>query len=261
MLKSFILLMVLCFACGSAKEREPKETQTTKKDTISPKTTPLAIAELTKEAQLDSNLVKLMAKFQDTTFAPFGKISPKEFEQTKRGKALQGKEVKLLTQHLADHWSLDFPRFYLQKFYEIDAAKRKKQYKNWLQENGSEGNIIQAQVYANRKIDFYGKTDLMVWSLHHQTVEACPFAKGQVIFATIIHDGNVGKTFVLASYLSAGDAPISSEATVQTLLFGDASMTLAYNKVVYEDNTLIEKKRKTCKVRIQAENVNFEELQ
>ncbi len=253
----FIFLIIIYLSCENKETGHLKDTQTGK-DTILTEKTPLPTANTLEKRQMDSNLLRIISKFQDTTFAPFGKISEGVLEQTKKGIELHTEEVRLLTQYVAAHWSLDFPKFYLKKFYEIDSAKQINQYKNWLQNNNSEGNIIQTTIYANQKMNFYGETDLLFWTLHHRTAEACPFAEGQVIFATIVHEGQLGDTFILASRLSAGDAPISSETTVQTLLLGDASMKLAYHQEVHEDNTLIKKERKVCKMSIKDGKVRFE---
>lgn len=258
-LKILSIYMMLCVSCDAEKTIQSKNIVASKESVFVKTDTQHTVIPIKEKQLKDSILIALISKFQDTTFAPFGKISKKALVQTKKGKELHNKDVRRLTKHLAKHWSLDFPRFYLQKFYEIDTAKQINHYKDWLQTNGSEGNIVQATVYANQKMDFYGETDLLFWTLHHRTAEACPFAEGQVVFATIVHQGQIGDTFVIASRLSAGDAPISSEATVQTLLLGDASMRLAYHQEVREENQLIEQKRKVCKIKIQEGQVKFED--
>jgi hypothetical protein len=248
------LFTIFNFACGAEKKVQDNEVKTSVKadslvSTVIPKVMP--------KIEMDSTLAALAPKFQDTTFAPFGKIGKKDLEKTKNGQALNAKEVKALTQKLVKHWTIDFPKFYLKKFDEIESATRRGTYKEWLQDNGNEGNIIFAKAYSNSKIHFYGNIDFLIWTLHHRTAEACPFAEGIVVFATTVIEGKIGETFVLASDLSAGDAPISSETKLQAQHLADESLKLTYSQEVYEDDALIEKKRRTCTLKIQPSGILF----
>lgn len=159
-------------------------------------------------ASLSTELAAVAAHFRTSDSWPYTTDSAKVDDITGLADSLSASEVKQLAQHWTKHALTDPGEWDTKEFYKIDSLKDKKAYGKYT-ESLDIGMTKYANAYALNKLTPDPKTTILVWGLWTSSYEACPFSDDKSVYCTVIRDGQVGETFLLARQMSAGDAPVS----------------------------------------------------
>ncbi len=120
----------------------------------------------------------------------------------------------------------------------INSLKQSKKYKNYVSKLDI-GQMKDASAYILNQITFKD-TAVILWAINYSSYEACPFYAGSEFYASLIHQGKVLKSFKVAKYEGAGDAPVHCETFETAVLTPDHKFKLNRNSKCFEEEELID---------------------
>lgn len=177
-------------------------------------------------------------------------------EQVKGHDTLTRSSVKKIIQHLEQYDILDI-QYDLENFYEIDSLKAAGSYEEW-KEGLDLGNTKYSDFYALNRIKIDEQNEYLLTALTEQSYEACPYHYGTWVFATLIHRGEIGKTFIIAEQSGGGDPPVSGHTTIYAEIKTDGTILMNYRDVSDEDMDAPEVELTTGKISIVLKSNNIE---
>jgi len=185
----------------------------------------------------NKQLQKSVGLFKDITL-PFTVDTALLFKLEK-GDSLGSFEIKTLAANCFKHDLLESFEYDLNTFYKIDSIKAAGKYRQYC-DSVSIGMTKVSAAHALGEFQLDANTLILVWGLNTSSYEACPYSSTWAAYFTVIYKGNVGETFLLGEYISAGDAPVSMERTVSSKFIADGTITMDVYQVNDEDMDLPE---------------------
>lgn len=224
----FLSFAALLFtACGgnepTSETQTPADTTSTAASADTVVETPTAQAPVVEP---NAELMAIMPKFIAEDALPF---NPGEWEDEydifEEMDALNSDEVRLLTTNMLKHKLNEQCLWDLNHFYMIDSLQTNELYDDYVA-NIDIGMIQEAGAKALWKYSLANGNEILTWTVNYSTYEACPYAAGDLVFATVVKDGNVASCTLLNEKMSAGDPPVGMSRNLRGLLNADGLITL-----------------------------------
>ena len=174
--------------------------------------------------KLDPAMEKLLAHFKDNNNFPVV-IDSMHVANINKGDSLGTNEVKLL----AKKWSGDSLQqnltYVLHDFYMIDSIKAKGAFTKWAGTLDI-GMTKFSNAYALVKIKFDDNTTILLWGLKTSTYEADPFTDVSTVYFTLLYNGAVTETSILAQLTASGDPPSMASGMTNGTLTKDGKISM-----------------------------------
>ena len=197
-----VVAMLFLFGCGG----NPEDQITSQKDSV------------TVDNAVDSTLnsvidLGLLRRFTFSADLPFESDSL-YFENLmlEHDSVLSKADVMYLTYGFLETEISNAASYKLLNFYEIDSIKLSGGYDEYV-ENLDLGMMKESDAYIDRKIKLDDSTTLLVWYLTYSTYEACPYASGTLLFASVLYDNVVTSSTLIGENSGSGDAPYWGETS------------------------------------------------
>ncbi|MBN2683591.1 MAG: hypothetical protein JXR58_13935 [Bacteroidales bacterium] len=129
------------------------------------------------------------------------------------GIELKTKDVKILAKNILEHEINQNAQWGLDCFYLVDSLKINKLYEKYLATIDI-GMVKYGDAYFLGKLEINRNTMLLIWMTNFSSYEACPFFAGLQIFGTLVYNGNISNSTLLAEQMAAGDAPVGMHRLV-----------------------------------------------
>jgi len=95
-------------------------------------------------------------------------------------------------------------------FYFFDSLKVNDGYESFM-EVIDIGMMIRSDAFIAQKVIVDDSTSILLWIVDYATYEACPYASGKVLYASVLRNNVVTSCTILGEDSSGADAPIWSE--------------------------------------------------
>ena len=186
--------MLLAVVSCDNKEADKKNNQKDTTDTLGDK----AIYE-------DNVLVSVFTEYNKLPYNADSAFITKVSEDEKF-QSLSSAEVEMLFKSYKEMNITMGAEYDISNFFKIDSLKTSGKYEEYV-ESLDIGMMKESVARAAHRIKIDENTELLTWYLTYSTYEACPYASGTMMFATIMYYGQFGEGIVLADQMGAGDPP------------------------------------------------------
>ena len=120
--------------------------------------------------------------------------------------SLNGKEVEWLYVSVEKNKLNQSVSYEVEEFLVIDSIKQTGTYATWADQRDI-GQTKYSNAYLLHKIHLSDTSDIITWAITYATLEACPYASGTIIFATIFYKGIATSCTLIGEDMGAGDPP------------------------------------------------------
>ncbi len=198
-------LGLLLTACGGESTTASTNSDTTQTDTTVVMLPNIAI-----------DLNALLSKFTTSTNEPFlqDTLYLAEYVSMSDTTALTTDEIKYLSYNYIENEMSFSGKSSIDDAMFFDSLKANKEYEGYI-EVIDIGMMKDAKAYVAQKVVLDETTSLLLWFVDYGTYEACPFASGKVLYASVFQNNEVKSCTLVGEDSSSGDAPYwSSDMTL-----------------------------------------------
>lgn len=146
---------------------------------------------------------------------------------------LNGDQVKLLSENLIEHDLSLQSKWDIENFCKIDSLMNNGGYDEYLA-NLDIGMIEFVDARALYNYPVAEHQEFLIWLISYSTMEACPFASGNVVFGTLIHHNKIAACTVINEEMGGADPPSQMNRSIHGLISPSGAIDLAW-KVEYGD--------------------------
>ena len=242
-----LLLTGIIYSCGEKKEdnktTDSKKNVSETKDTLSiERDTNKVIVEV-----VDSSLLKEMIPIKSTTLAKYKyeyNISDLVFDEElldhydeaswSDSLKLTSNEIKELATTFTKDDLSEYLSYHFNSASMIDSLIEHNAYEEY-EQNLDLGQIATDYMYPIKKYKIENETYLLVTMRNYHTYEACPYGYGMYFYGTLIKNGNIISTSLIAENSGGGDPPVSAYTKIYSEVTEKGAFKATYLNVVEED--------------------------
>ena len=215
-----------------------------------------------EQVNFSNEVAELLPFFLDTLSLPLDIDS--NYIQSRgehKGKQLEYKQLSILAANgMVNSVALD-NQYIIETAIRIDSLKSVNQYDDYVA-NIDIGMIQEAGSYAQAILQISETRQILLWQMDFSTYEACPYASGDIVFGTLIENGELKNTIELAEVSGGGDPPVWNDTYINARITEDMVeqyVYYSYGESVDEGEDIIETNEQEYKIEIK-EN-GFKELE
>lgn len=160
--------------------------------------------------------------------------------------SLGGKQVEWLYTRLDTSELNESVEYEVKSFFEIDSLKQNGKYAHWADQRDI-GEMKYGNAYLLHKLHVNDTTDIITWAVTYGTFEACPYASGSIIFASIFYNGKVSSCVLVGEDMAAGDPPVGMTRLVTGNIAQNGKISISLREVNTEDGEEGEVREETNK--------------
>jgi hypothetical protein len=214
-------------SCGSKADENNNDT--TSKDTTAAYT-------------MSPELQALVAKFKESKEFPYKVDTTVLNAGNMAGDSLTGADVGMLSVNWFKHELVSGVEWDLSSFNKIDSIKVAGKYKEYCDEM-EPGETKTANAYALTRLMLDKDTWILVWALHTESYQACPYSNTNAVYFTVIYKGQVGESFIMGERTVAGDPPASLEKEVSSTFDKDGKLVIKDEEEGSDDGEQLESQK------------------
>lgn len=165
----------------------------------------------------------------DTTEWPYV-IDTTLLDSVRTYDSLSGEQVLWLYAQLDTSELIESVEYEVKSFFEIDSLKQNVKYAEWAEKRDI-GEMKYGNAYLLHTLHLNDTTDIITWSVTYGTYEACPYASGNLIFATIFYNGKVSSCVLVGEDMAAGDPPVGMSRLVTGTISNTGNISLQLKEI------------------------------
>lgn len=219
---SIVVLVLCCSSCSEENSPESNseivENEAKKADTT--------FVQAPYKIEYDQELAGLIKKFDTINFKK--SLNGDRIDSLPRNYGLKSSELNTLSQNFQKIGDFIVNDYYIKSVSKILDAKRKGKLDEY-QESVDIGGTYTGNAFAMSRYKINDTTELLTTKIEWASYPACPSGSGTELLLTVIHDGKVAASTLIAYKNYGSDPPVFGESFLDYKMTSNRTIELKYH--------------------------------